>query len=278
LNKEEPDRWGPSIQPMARALVVITHKPNAYPDGQINVRTRDVVDVVEYKKSPGGVGDLEWWNAADSQWWIIRTECGKVGRVPMTSLELTEESGKEVQRLNTGHNTGDSAKTGEGAKGGESWMMDDSEWNIGVCARIGKIFRSLKYNEWSKWAQLFALYVVVLECVAVFVWDHNESNRIADMASAGGLPTVPMFWDPLLLYSAPSGKTVAGLAEAAGCAADANGIVSSATCTWIVDGEGEIEPVNLGLALGAAGIYAVFYFFERSFWGRNAESWADKMK
>jgi hypothetical protein len=263
---------------MARALVVITHSPSAYPDGQIYARTRDVVDVVEYKKSPGGVGDLEWWNAVDSQWWIIRTVDGRVGRVPMTSLELFEESGKEVQHLTTGHNTGDSAKTGEGAKGGESWMMDDSEWNISACARIGKIFRSLKYNEWSKWAQLFALYLVVLECVAVFVWDHNESSRIADMASAGGLPTIPIFWDPSLLYSAPSDNTVAGLAEDAGCVADANGNFSSTKCSWIVDGEGEIEPVNLWLALGSTVIYAVFYFVERSLWGRNAESWADKMK
>jgi hypothetical protein len=242
---------------MGKALVVIGHRPAmANPTGQIPIRTREVVDVVEYKKAPGGMADDEWWNSVDSQWWIIRSKEGLVGRVPMTSLELIEEAGKTTQELGSGYVAGDSAKTGQDAQ--KSWVMSNSEWNIGTCARLAKVFRDLKYNEWSKWAQLFAVYVVILECVCIFVWEYNESDRIDELNA-----------NQSFLHHGHNSVnfSTALLAAIAGkCTLpNAGENITSSSCDWVVDGDGEIETINLGVAAGSVGIYLLFIVFERSF-------------
>ena len=49
------------------------------------------MELVKYKPSPGGLGDADWFNSPESQWWTVRRDDGVVGLVPMTSLELLGE-------------------------------------------------------------------------------------------------------------------------------------------------------------------------------------------
>ena len=85
---------------------------------------------------------------------------------------------------------------------------------------------------------------------------------------------VPLFWDVDELLGEPGiGITAASLAKEAGC-----DNFEPRSCKWILEGEGEISDINEIVAVVAAVSYCAFYLAERSIWGRNAESWAEKMK
>ena len=157
-----------------------------------------MVELVKYKPSPGGLGDADWFNSPESQWWTVRRDDGVVGLVPMTSLELIAEVQKngemtQVQNLGAGYASADSAsKKAPGAHPGEkdrTWVMPENEWNVGCCGRIRKILgEQVLYNEWSKWAQLFAAYVVIFEGVAMVVWDINENSRLTGVTDNNTMP------------------------------------------------------------------------------------------
>ena len=156
------------------------------------------MELVKYKPSPGGLGDADWFNSPESQWWTVRRDDGVVGLVPMTSLELIAEVQKngemtQVQNLGAGYASADSAsKKAPGAHPGEkdrTWVMPENEWNVGCCGRIRKILgEQVLYNEWSKWAQLFAAYVVIFEGVAMVVWDINENSRLTGVTDNNTMP------------------------------------------------------------------------------------------
>ena len=128
----------------------------------------------------------------------MRRDDGVVGLVPMTSLELIAEVQKngemtQVQNLGAGYASADSAsKKAPGAHPGEkdrTWVMPENEWNVGCCGRIRKILgEQVLYNEWSKWAQLFAAYVVIFEGVAMVVWDINENSRLTGVTDNNTMP------------------------------------------------------------------------------------------
>eukprot|EP01043_Picozoa_sp_COSAG02_P006397 COSAG02_NODE_181_length_30783_cov_53.060520_24_plen_1137_part_00 len=275
---------------LARALVVIGHNPVMnVPEHQIQVRVRTIVDVVAYKPSPGGLGDASWYNSPESQWWTVRRDDGRVGKVPMTSLELIEEMQKDgelkpVAQVGTGYGSADSDKTKNASSQGETWVMPPNEWNVGCCGRIKKILGSLKYNEWSKWAQLFAFYVVLFEGLAVIVWDFNENNRLEDHCSVEGGTcedngTMP--WDygycgySTALLAAADGGAGADGGDAGGRRLQTD---EFSTAQFVYCGH-EVGSIHVLISLVTMGGYGGFIFIERSFFGAPDDAtWAEKMK
>ena len=271
----------------AKALVVIGHNPvMKVPEHQIQVRVRTIVEVVDYKPSPGGLGDASWYNSPESMWWTVRrVEDGVVGKVPMTSLELIEEQQKNGEMVSvssramgTGYGSADGDSTKNATESSETWVMPPNEWNVGCCGRIKKILGSLKYNEWSKWAQLFAFYVVLFEGVAVIIWEINENFRLEECNVEGGTchdnGTMP--WD----YGY-CGYRKLPLEEAAGNAGDAGrrlqvDVIS--TSEFVYCGH-EVGSIHVIISLVTVIGYGVFIFIERTFFGAPADAtWPEKMK
>ena len=274
---------------MARALVVIGHNPVMnVPEHQIQVRVRTIVDVVDYKPSPGGLGDASWYNSPESQWWTVRRPDGRVGKVPMTSLELIEEAQtdgelKPVAQVGTGYSSADSDKTKNASSATETWVMPPNEWNVGCCGRIKKILGSLKYNEWSKWAQLFAFYVVLFEGLAVIVWNFNEDLRLEGCNVEGGTcednGTMPWDYGYCAYRTAPlaaAATTGAGIDGGdAGRRLQADGF---STSEFTYCGH-EVGFIHVVISLVTIGSYGSFILVERTCFGAASDAtWAEKMK
>ena len=292
----------PDTPAKARALVVIGHNPSMnVPEHQIQIRTRTQVEVIDYKPSPGGLGDASWYNSPESMWWIVRRDDGVVGKVPMTSLELIEETQANGElkpvttgSVGTGYATADGEKTKGASNKADTWVMPPNEWNVGCCGRIKKILGSLKYNEWSKWAQLFALYVVVFEGLAVMIWDINENSRLKDCSVPGGTcednGTMP--WDYAYCgYRSTSATGAAGDAAGdaaggagagdAGDAGDANGrrLQDAASRVQFIYCGHEVGNIHLLISVVTIAAYVGFYVLERSCFGAPADAnWGEKMK
>ena len=243
----------------ARALVVIGHNPSMnVPEFQIQVRTRTIVDVVKYKPSPGGMGDADWYNSPESQWWTVRRPDGRVGLVPMTSLELIEETQANGElapvaggAIGTGYESADGVKPKKGAGSAkDTWVMPPNEWNVGCCGRVKKILGSLKYNEWSKWAQLFACYIVVFEGLATAIWDFNENDRL-DFDDNGTSPFDYKYCATMDTATNP---------------------VTFVYC------DHEVGVIHVVIGIVCAAVYVLFIMFERSRGAPSDAPWGEKMK
>jgi hypothetical protein len=181
---------------VAVAVVVVGHRAphgECVPEGQLDLLPRETVDVLDYAKGGQVSNDAEWWNSPESQWWLVRRRRdGKTGYVPgLTCLTIIEEGGETAQKVGTGFAAADDG--GAGGDGGGSGGVDNgdnrlipvSEWNLGCCGRLKKFFGEMQYNEWSKHAQLFAFYIVLLQGICVLGWDFGEGVRISEGQTIG---------------------------------------------------------------------------------------------
>ena len=147
-------------------------------------------------------------------------------------------------------------------------MHQSGPKHLGLRARS-----EIKYNEWSKHAQLFACYVVVMQSAMVLAWNFGETRRQeAAVALATGKPLADGVVDMNLLdeVSATDASMAIGLGLAIGGTAVFAEALSSSLLKHLLQVEGGCSSrmtVSPMARLGAA--YVLFIALERSNWCRG---------